>query len=435
LKNESAHYRSIYMDNPQIETGGVTGEILIVEDSPTQAAQLTHILERHGFTVSTAANGREALALLSGGKPSLVISDIIMPEMDGFELCRWIKDNSETRDIPVILLTSLSDTHDVIRGLACRADNFISKPYDEDYLLMRIGRMLESRGQGRSGDNPVTMDVPFDGQIFSINSDGRQILDFLLSTYATAIQKNRELIRTRDELNQVNEQLEIANREKDAFNYTVSHDLRNHLNVVGSYCQVIREVCGEELDAMCRDYLRDAYNAVLRMDRLIGTFLDFSRLSNSELRRDTVDLSKLAMEIASDLKMGARGRSVEFRIAAGIMEYADPCLMRVVFENLLGNACKYTGKQEEAVIEFGKTEQEGKKAYFVRDNGPGFDMADAEKLFTPFHRLPGAADFKGNGIGLATVERIIKRHGGRVWAEGEPGRGAAFYFTLERKES
>ena len=311
------------MDNPQIETGGVNGEILIVEDSPTQAAQLRHILERHGFTVSTAANGREALVLLAGGMPSLVISDIIMPEMDGFELCRWIEDNRETRDIPVILLTSLSDTHDVIRGLACRADNFISKPYDEDYLLLRIGRMLESRGQGRSGDNPVTMDVPFDGQIFSINSDGRQILDFLLSTYETAIQKNRELLRTRDELNQVNEQLEIANREKDAFNYTVSHDLRNHLNVVGSYCQVIREVCGEELDAMCRDYLRDAYNAVLRMDRLIGTFLDFSRLSNSELRRDTVDLSKLAMEIASDLKVGARGRSVEFRIAAGIMEYAD----------------------------------------------------------------------------------------------------------------
>jgi two-component system sensor histidine kinase/response regulator len=421
------------MDKKNIDVEN--GEILIVEDSPTQAAQLRHILERHGFHVSTAANGREALAVIARGKPSLVISDVIMPEMDGFELCRAIKANEETREIPVILLTSLSDAHDVIKGLACRADNFITKPYDEDYLILRIRRMQETHGQSRSGDNPVTMDVPFAGQIFSINSDGRQILDFLLSTYETAIQKNRELLRARDELNEVNEQLKIANREKDAFNYTVSHDLRNHLNVVGSYCQVIREVCGDGLDAQCREYLQDAYNAVLRMDRLIGTFLDFSRLTNSELRRDTVDLSELAIEIASDLKVGVRGRSVDFRIKAGIIAYADPSLMRVVFENLLGNACKYTGKQEEAVIEFGKTEQEGGNVYFVRDNGPGFDMADAEKLFTPFHRLPGAAEFKGNGIGLATVERIIKRHGGGVWAEGEPGRGATFYFTLRREES
>jgi hypothetical protein len=421
------------MDNPQIETGRVNGEILIVEDSPTQAAQLRHILERHGFTVQAAANGREALDVLAGGKPSLVISDIIMPEMDGFELCRWIKEHRETRDIPVILLTSLSDTHDVIRGLACRADNFISKPYDENYLLMRIGRMLESRVQGPSGANPVSMDVQFSGQTFSINSDGRQILDFLLSTYETAIEKNRELQRTRDELNVVNEQLEVANREKDAFNYTVSHDLRNHLNIVGSYCQVIKEISGERLDAMSRDYLQDAYNAVVRMDRLIGTLLDFSRLSSSELSRETVALSGLVMGIASDLKARTRGRVVDFRIAAGIMAYADPCLIRVVLENLLGNAVKYTGKKAEAVIEFGVTENEGIQAYYVRDNGPGFDMADAGKLFIPFHRLPGAAEYKGNGIGLATVERIIKRHGGRVWAEGEPGRGATFYFTLGRE--
>jgi signal transduction histidine kinase len=140
----------------------------------------------------------------------------------------------------------------------------------------------------------------------------------------------------------------------------------------------------------------------------------------------------MAMEIASALKARAHARVVDFRIAGGISVDADPSLMRVVLENLLGNACKYTGKQEEAVIEFGEMERDGKHAFFVRDNGPGFHMADAEKLFIPFHRLPGTADYKGNGIGLATVERIITRHGGRVWAEGEPGRGATFYFTLGR---
>jgi signal transduction histidine kinase len=166
------------------------------------------------------------------------------------------------------------------------------------------------------------------------------------------------------------------------------------------------------------------------MNQLIDTLLNFSRLAHAELHREPFDLSAMAHEIAAELEQAEPARRVTFRIAEGIPVDGDAKLVRVVMENLLGNAWKYTGAREEAVIEFGMADFDGKPAFFVRDNGPGFTMADAEKLFIPFQRLPGSDEFKGHGIGLATVERIIRRHGGRVWAEGEPGKGATFYFTL-----
>jgi light-regulated signal transduction histidine kinase (bacteriophytochrome) len=230
-------------------------------------------------------------------------------------------------------------------------------------------------------------------------------------------------------------ELALANQELEAFNYTVAHDLRNPLNVVSSYCQVIRELCGNQLDMKCKEYLQEAYNGTLRMNRLIGDLLKFSQLARAELHRETIDLSAMAWAVIAELKQAEPGRRVEFRIADGVGADGDANLLRVVLDNLLGNAWKYTAKREKAVIEFGLTKIDGKAAWFVRDNGEGFDMADSEKLFTPFQRLSGTTEYKGFGIGLATVERIIRRHGGRIWAEGEPGNGATFYFTLRSEAS
>jgi light-regulated signal transduction histidine kinase (bacteriophytochrome) len=148
------------------------------------------------------------------------------------------------------------------------------------------------------------------------------------------------------------------------------------------------------------------------------------------MHHDKVDLSRMAREVAASLERAETERQVKFRIANGIEVNGDAKLLNIVLDNLIGNSWKYSGNREGTVIEFGVTEKDGKPAYFVRDNGPGFDMAYAEKLFIPFQRLPGAEEFKGNGIGLATVERIIRRHGGRIWVESEPDKGATFYFTL-----
>jgi len=225
-------------------------------------------------------------------------------------------------------------------------------------------------------------------------------------------------------------ELEVANRELEAFSYTVAHDLRKPLTVVNGYCQVILELCGNSLDTRCKEYLQETYEGTCRMNRLIDTLLNFSRLAHLEPCREMVDLTAMAQEVARELQLTDQGRRVTFRIGNGITVNGDANLLRVVLDNLLGNAWKYTAMREEAVIEFGLAEIAGKPTCFVRDNGPGFDMAYAEQLFTPFKRLENVEQCAGFGIGLATVERIIRRHGGQVWAEGEPGKGATFYFTL-----
>jgi len=225
-------------------------------------------------------------------------------------------------------------------------------------------------------------------------------------------------------------ELEIVNKELEAFDYTVAHDLRQPLNLLNSYCQVITTLCGAQLPEECRGYLNDAYNVTLRMNRLIEALLNFSRMGHLEPHRESVDLSLLAREVAGSLQQTSPERQVEFRIADGLAANGDAVLLQVVLDNLLGNAWKYTSVREQAVIEFGVREIDQVPTYFVRDNGAGFDMTDAEKLFFPFQRLPGAETSRGFGIGLATVERIIRQHGGKVWAESELNKGASFYFTL-----
>jgi PAS domain S-box-containing protein len=224
--------------------------------------------------------------------------------------------------------------------------------------------------------------------------------------------------------------LEAANRELEAFNYSVSHDLRRPLTIINAYCQAILEFAADDLNPRCKEYVQEIYDWTLRMNRLIDALLKFSRMSHSELHKESVDLCGIARSVAGELQIVDPGRRVRFMIAEVKPVKGDPNLLQVVLENLLGNAWKYTGKREEAIIEFGCVKIDGRPAWFVKDNGEGFDMAYAEQLFIPFQRLPGTDEFKGHGIGLATVERIIRRHGGRIWAEGDPGKGATFYFTL-----
>jgi light-regulated signal transduction histidine kinase (bacteriophytochrome) len=226
------------------------------------------------------------------------------------------------------------------------------------------------------------------------------------------------------------EALQEINRQLEAFNYTVAHDLRKPLTVINGYSQILMEFCNEQIDQQSTGYLQIIYDTTLKMSELINDLLNFSQLAHAELCPETVDLSNMVKNVAEDLQQTDPKRQTEFRIMAGIKVEADMNLLRVVMDNLVGNAWKFTAHREDALIEFGRTKVNGKTAFFLRDNGLGFNMQDAEKLFLPFQRLTGAKDISGFGIGLATVERIISRHGGEIWAEGEPGKGASFYFTL-----
>ncbi len=239
-----------------------------------------------------------------------------------------------------------------------------------------------------------------------------------------------EIEAANHKLEKTNRELEEANRELEAFNYSVSHDLKKPLTNMNGFCQVILHLNSGNLDEKNRKYIEDIYSGTLRMNRLIDTLLDFSRLSRCEMVRETVDLSTMAHEIAAELRLSGPDRKVTFKIVEGATTCGDPALLKVMMGNIIGNAWKYSSGKEKAVIEFDVTEFDGKPAYFVRDNGAGFDMAHAEELFTPVHRLHSRDEFPGHGIGLAIVQRIIQRHGGRIWAESEPDKGATFYFTL-----
>jgi len=225
-------------------------------------------------------------------------------------------------------------------------------------------------------------------------------------------------------------QLEATNRELDAFAYSVSHDLRAPLRAIDGFSEALLDEYGDKLDEEGKTYLRYLQEGSHEMSDLIDGLLKLSRSTRGEMALERADLSAMAAIVKEELRKTEPERRVDVHIAPDVEAFADPRLLRVVMENLLGNAWKYTGRAAEACIEFGVEEREGKTVYFVRDNGAGFDMTYADKLFLPFHRLHKTSEFQGIGIGLATVERIIRRHGGRIWAQAAAGEGATFYFTL-----
>ena len=230
--------------------------------------------------------------------------------------------------------------------------------------------------------------------------------------------------KLRKELEQVNQELEM-------FAYSVSHDLRAPLRSIDGFSQALLEDYEEQLDDEGQDYLRRIRAASQRMASMIDAILQLSRIGRYEMRRKQVNLSALAQDIAADLKVTDPDRQVEFVIAEGVVASGDPTLIRTALENLIGNAWKFTQKHENARIEFGVVRQGKKSIYYVRDNGAGFDMRYADKLFAPFQRLHSTAEYKGTGVGLASVQRIVHRHGGNIRAESAVGKGTTFYFTLE----
>jgi light-regulated signal transduction histidine kinase (bacteriophytochrome) len=222
----------------------------------------------------------------------------------------------------------------------------------------------------------------------------------------------------------------VSNRELESYSYAVSHDLRAPLRAINGFSRLIEDEYAMQLDERGKNYLGRVRAGAERMSTLIDDLLKLSQISRRAMQNAPVDLSALARDIVEELHTAEAARAVEWTIASGLATRGDPGLMRIAIQNLLANAWKYSSKRATAHIEFGSTEKEGRKIYFVRDDGAGFDMAYVGKMFQAFQRLHPAEAFPGSGIGLATVARVIHRHGGEVWAEGRENEGATFYFTV-----
>jgi light-regulated signal transduction histidine kinase (bacteriophytochrome) len=333
-----------------------------------------------------------------------------MPGLSGQETCRRIKAAPVMRDIPLVVVSALEGRDAMIESLGAGADDYISKASELEILKARVRAQIRRK---------------------QFEDENRNFREQLLRKELEAAEARaaRVLAETRAALVA---ELERKNKELEAFSYSVSHDLRAPLRSIDGFSQALLEDYADRLDETGQGHLRRVRAAAQRMGELIDDLLQLSRVSRAELTREPVSLSALARTIADELRRKEPARRVSFTIPDALVAEADSRLMRVVLDNLLGNAWKFASKTAEARIELGAAERDGEIVYRVEDNGAGFDMAHAHKLFSPFQRLHSEAAFPGTGIGLATVYRIVDRHGGRVWAEGAVGRGARIFFTLPR---
>jgi two-component system, sensor histidine kinase and response regulator len=377
-------------------------KILIVDDSVENSTSLSEEMKWQGYETQVAGNGMRALELVKVDLPDVILMDVMMPKLGGFETCIQLKADEETRDIPVIFMTGLTSVEDKVKAFEVGGVDYVVKPVQIAEMLARVRTHLALRKMQKQ-----------------LSTQNEQLH-----------QEIAERKQIEGELRRVHANLAVANQELEAFSYSVSHDLRAPLRVISSYGQVLLDGFSHQLDEGGQKHLGVIQNATRRMTQLIDDLLKLSRISRREMRCEWVNLSEYVNTIAEDLKKSTPERQVEFQIAQDVTGKGDPGLLRIVLENLLGNAWKFTGKHTPGYIEFGVIMNDGKSAYYVRDNGAGFDMEYANKLFTPFQRLHTETEFEGTGIGLATVQRIVHRHGGQVWVDAVVEQGATFFFTL-----
>ncbi len=382
--------------------------ILLVDDQPANLVALEAMLQGLGQNLVRAESGREALKRLLTDDFAVILLDVKMPEMDGFETAALIRQRDKSRHTPILFLTAADNTQNhAVRGYAVGAVDYLVKPVVPEFVRSKVA---------------VFVELAKKSELL------RRQTGLLLESEQAAL----ELAETRAELVR---DLEHKNRELESFSYAVSHDLRAPLRRIDSFSRAVLESQGEKLDEAGRRYLERVREASQHMSELIDDVLYLSRVTRADLRDHEVDLSAIVNLILGRLQESEPARKVETKVRPAVVVTGDGQLLRIALENLLENAWKFTGKQPEPRIEFGVTNASGEPTYFVRDNGAGFDMTYADRLFGPFQRLHPQGEFPGSGIGLATVQRIIHRHGGRVWAEGLPGQGATFQFTLGRVRS
>lgn len=438
--------------------------ILIAEDSAVQAESLRRVLVSDGYTVVVARNGAEGLLKAKEMKPDLIVSDINMPLMSGFEFCKQIKANAETASTPVILLTALSDPTDVISGLECGADNFIVKPYNGAHLLSRIRKIVDGREGAGTLETDKGVEVRFSGHSYFITAERKQILDLLMSTYENAILKNAELIKIQEEREVLNEELEqkvlsiqtmndelILRRQeaeearhlaekatlaKSQFLATMSHELRTPLNSINGFSEVLFDETYGPLNEKQKKYLTNVLTSGQHLLLLINQILDMAKVESGKMSVEltTLKTKRLILQTSHLIEDLARKKNIE--ILVDIDEdlpdiQGDELKFKEILLNLLSNAVKFTPEDREIGIRAKSVGNEIEVV--VWDKGIGIEAANLTKVFEGFFRVdsPYSRVTEGTGLGLPLAKKLVELHGGRLWLESPGlGQGTSVRLTL-----
>ena len=392
-------------------------KILAVDDSETYLHQLAEQLGSEGYDVVLARSGEEALELLAVQEVDCIVLDVVMPGLSGHETCLRIKEFPALREVPLLMLTAREDRAAMLEGMNAGADDYISKTADFEVLRARLRAQLRRK---------------------QFEDENRRIRDQLRRNEieATEARAARALAETRAallaDLEKKNRELAFAMQELEGFSYSVSHDLRAPLRAVDGFTRILVEDHAGALDAEGQRIAGVILKNTAKMAQLIDDLLEFSRVARQPPKLRDVDMTALAREVFAEVV--EHGRSIELRLGDLPTARADEALVRQVWQNVLGNAVKYTRPRESAVIEVTGEIAARERVYRVRDNGVGFDPKLAGKLFGVFQRLHGAAEFEGTGVGLALAARIVARHGGWMRGDSAPGDGATFAFALPHEE-
>lgn len=379
--------------------------ILIVDDRTENIFALEKLLEKPERAFLTATNGKDGLKLALDKQVDLIILDVQMPEMDGFEVAQVLRSHKRTRDIPIIFASAeKKERHSMIKGFEEGAVDYLSKPLDPELTKAKVSVLLKVQVQKKELIEKNLILENADAKIRQLNAD----------------LKNNLL------------QLEMSNKELESFSYSVSHDLRAPLRSIIGYAKILEEDCKDRLQPGEQKALDVIQQNANRMNVLIDDLLEFSKLGKKEVRKSEIDTETLVRQTVLEVSQTYPNKA-DIQVGTLPIAYADYTLLTQVWTNLISNAVKYSSKNMQPVVEIGSQQNGSETIYYVKDNGAGFDMAYADKLFKVFQRLHRSDEFEGTGIGLALVQRIINKHGGRVWAEAKKNEGAAFYFSLPIK--
>lgn len=372
--------------NTPVAAGSNKARLLIVDDNPSHMTALYHTLEDAGYDVTAFPSPKQALETMHRTPFDLVMTDLKMPEMDGISFLRHAQEIDP--NLVGIVMTGHGAIDTAIEAMKAGALDYVLKPFKLGTIMPVLSRALEVR------------------------------------------RLRVEIVQLQQRVREHVLELEAANRELETFSYTVSHDLRAPLRAISGLSNILVESYAPQMPGEAQQLLQRIISSAERMGQLIEHLLRFARLSKQSLVKRRIDTKDMVNEVIEELRKDLSNQGVLMRVGELPDTLGDPVLLQQVFINLLSNAFKFTRHREHPAVVVDCELRDGERVWFVRDNGAGFDMQYASNLFKVFHRLHSSDEFEGTGVGLSLVHRIIQRHGGRVWAEGEVGKGATFYFTL-----